>query len=122
MKLTVKGDAVRFEVHARPRAKRSRLMGIRDGRLAVSLAAPPVARARNMKVGELVFDTDAGPRACAIDDGGDVSESGNVTVDMGIVRDLGHRELVVDSERVGVWLADAGNPHTVLFGEASRER
>ena len=47
MKLTVKGDAVRFEVHARPRAKKSKLMGIREGRLDVSIAAPPVDGAAN---------------------------------------------------------------------------
>ena len=47
MKLTVKGDAVRFEVHARPRAKKSRVLGVREGRLDVSLAAPPVDGAAN---------------------------------------------------------------------------
>ncbi len=47
VKLTVKGDAVRFEVHARPRAKKSQLMGVREGRLDVSLAAPPVDGAAN---------------------------------------------------------------------------
>jgi uncharacterized protein len=47
VKLTVKGDAVRFEVHARPRAKKSKLMGIREGRLDVSIAAPPVDGAAN---------------------------------------------------------------------------
>ena len=37
-----KGDAVRFAVHARPRAKESAVMGIREGALDVRLAAPPV--------------------------------------------------------------------------------
>lgn len=32
---------MRFEVHAKPRAKRSALAGIRGGALEVSLAAPP---------------------------------------------------------------------------------
>ena len=50
VKLTVKGDAVRFEVHARPRAKKSQLMGVREGRLDVSLAAPPVDGAANAEL------------------------------------------------------------------------
>jgi uncharacterized protein (TIGR00251 family) len=47
VKLVAKGDAVRFEVHARPRAKKSRVLGVREGRLDVSLAAPPVDGAAN---------------------------------------------------------------------------
>jgi len=50
VKLTRKGDAVRFEVHARPRAKKSRVMGVREGRLDVSLAAPPVDGAANAEL------------------------------------------------------------------------
>ena len=47
MKLTVKGDAVRFEVRARPRARKSQIKGIREGRLEVSLAAAPLEGAAN---------------------------------------------------------------------------
>jgi uncharacterized protein (TIGR00251 family) len=36
-----KGGVVRFEVHAKPRAKRSALVGVKNGTLEVSLAAPP---------------------------------------------------------------------------------
>ena len=50
MKLVVKGDTVRFEVHARPRAKKSKVMGVREGRLDVSLAAPPVDGAANAEL------------------------------------------------------------------------
>ena len=39
--------AVRFEVHAKPRARRSRIAGIRLGALTVQLAAPPVDGAAN---------------------------------------------------------------------------
>jgi diaminopimelate epimerase len=78
-----------------------------------------VARARRMQHGELLFDTDAGPRACTIDD---TDGRGMVTVDMGIVRAAGKRELDVGGERVEAWLADAGNPHAIVFGEASRAR
>ena len=38
---------MRFEVRARPRAKKSQVMGVREGRLDVSLAAPPVDGAAN---------------------------------------------------------------------------
>jgi uncharacterized protein (TIGR00251 family) len=47
MKLSVKGDDVEFEVHAKPRARKNRILGWRDGRLDVSLAAPPVDGAAN---------------------------------------------------------------------------
>ncbi len=78
-----------------------------------------IARARRMQGGELVFDTDAGPRACTIDD---TDGRGMVTVDMGLVRTDGKRDLEVAGERVLAWLADAGNPHAVVFGDASRGR
>ena len=38
---------MRFEVHAKPRAKRSAIRGEHDGALDVSLAAPPVDGAAN---------------------------------------------------------------------------
>lgn len=51
MKLVEKDGAVRFEVHAKPRAKRSAVLGVRGEALHVALAAPPVDGAAN---GELV--------------------------------------------------------------------
>jgi uncharacterized protein (TIGR00251 family) len=39
--------AVRFEVQARPRSRRSGASGVRDGALVVQLAAPPVDGAAN---------------------------------------------------------------------------
>jgi len=50
MKLSVKGQAVLFEVHAKPRAQRSKIIGWREGRLDVSLAAPPVDGAANAEL------------------------------------------------------------------------
>ena len=38
---------VRIAVHAKPRSRRSRVAGIREGALAVELAAPPVDGAAN---------------------------------------------------------------------------
>ena len=43
-----------------------------------------------------------------------------VTVDMGVVRLYGERSLEVDGKRVTLTVADAGNPHAVLFGAFSR--
>ena len=39
--------AVRFEVHATPRARTSSIMGVRNGALAVRIAAPPADGAAN---------------------------------------------------------------------------
>jgi uncharacterized protein (TIGR00251 family) len=44
---TTRDGAVRFEVHAKPRARKSRIVGARLGALAVQLAAPPVDGAAN---------------------------------------------------------------------------
>jgi diaminopimelate epimerase len=74
-----------------------------------------VARARRIERGELRIESDSGDRACAI--AGD-----QVTVDMGIVTVGGARELHVDGETVSPMLADAGNPHAILFGDFSRAR
>ena len=46
LKLTV-GEAVRFEVHAKPRAKKSAVVGVHGDALDVSIAAPPVDGAAN---------------------------------------------------------------------------
>jgi hypothetical protein len=45
--LVTREGAVRFEVRARPRARKSRLGGEREGALVVDLAAPPVDGAAN---------------------------------------------------------------------------
>ncbi len=75
------------------------------------------ARARGLTETSLLVDTDAGPRACAVDD---VRGAGMVTVDMGVVRVLGERTLAVDGKTVTLTAADAGNPHAVLLGSFAR--
>ena len=51
LKLVVtKEGAVRFEVHAKPRARSSRVAGVREGALVVPLAAPPVDGAANAEL------------------------------------------------------------------------
>lgn len=47
IKLVEKDGAVRFEVHAKPRAKKSRIVGPREGAVEIALAAPPVEGAAN---------------------------------------------------------------------------
>jgi diaminopimelate epimerase len=66
---------------------------------------------------DLVIETDAGERACRLDAAG---PKATITVDMGPVRVQGERALQVNGEKLVVSLADAGNPHAVLFGEFTR--
>lgn len=47
MKLVEKDGAVRFEVHAKPRAKTSKVVGVRGDAVEIALAAPPVDGAAN---------------------------------------------------------------------------
>jgi uncharacterized protein (TIGR00251 family) len=50
LKLTTKDGAVRFEVRAKPRASRSKIVGVKPdggGALDVAIAAPPVDGAAN---------------------------------------------------------------------------
>jgi diaminopimelate epimerase len=73
--------------------------------------------------GTVTVETDAGPRVCALDSMGPNAESANVTVDMGTVRVLGTRALRDLGEpelEIELTLADAGNPHAILFGTFSR--
>lgn len=76
-----------------------------------------VARARGLAVGTLRVDTDAGALDCVVDDG---AGAGIVTVDMGVVQLLGDRTVNVDGQPITVAVADAGNPHAVLFGAFAR--
>jgi diaminopimelate epimerase len=80
----------------------------------VRCVALHVATARGMTRGTLRLETDAGDRACLLE------EDGMVTVDMGLVRVLGERTVDVDGVSVVLTLADAGNPHAVLFGTYAR--
>ncbi|HEX4446569.1 MAG TPA: diaminopimelate epimerase [Polyangiaceae bacterium] len=83
----------------------------------VRCVAVHVARARSLRQGTLRIDTDSGVSDCAVEDARD---EGIVTVDMGIVQVLGDRHVEVEGKRVLVTVADAGNPHAVLFGAFAR--
>jgi diaminopimelate epimerase len=50
----------------------------------------------------------------------DDGPSGRVAVDMGRVGLLGDRSLEIDGRLVTVTVADAGNPHAILFGAFTR--
>ena len=50
MKLVEKDGAVRLAVHAKPHAKKSRLVGERGDAIEISLAAPPLDGAANTEL------------------------------------------------------------------------
>ncbi len=83
----------------------------------VRCVAVHIARARALREGTVRVDTDAGASACAVED---TRGEGIVTVDMGVVRVFGERAVDVDGKRIVVTVADAGNPHAVLFGTFAR--
>ncbi len=83
----------------------------------VRCVALHVARKRGLSHGTIRVDTDAGERACEVDDG---AGGARVKVAMGLVTVLGERSLDVDGKPVSFVVADAGNPHAILFGAFSR--
>jgi diaminopimelate epimerase len=62
-------------------------------------------------------DTDAGPRACAVEGSGN---EGQISVSMGIVNVLGDRIVALDDGPHTFHIADAGNPHAITFEPRSR--
>ncbi len=71
--------------------------------------------------GELVVETDAGPRRCLVHR----ARSGDcesVSVEMGPARYEGEQVFELGGERLSAHRVSMGNPHAVFFGEASRER
>ena len=73
-----------------------------------------VAEKRGLSEGRLLVETDAGPRECRFTRQGD---GGEVDVNMGVVRLVGSRTLVVAGETIALTLADAGNPHAIAYRE-----
>jgi hypothetical protein len=62
MKLVEKDGTVRFEVHAKPRAAKSRVVGERGDAVEIALAAPPVDGAANEELIRYVSKVLAVPR------------------------------------------------------------
>lgn len=83
----------------------------------VRCVALHVARARGLRQAKIRVETDAGPCECDVDD---ARGDGMVTVEMGAIHVYGERAVDVDGKRVLVTVADAGNPHAVLFGAFTR--
>jgi diaminopimelate epimerase len=83
----------------------------------VRCVAVHVARAQGLREGTVRVDTDAGISPCAVED---AHGEGIVTVDMGVIRLFGDRAIDIGGKRVVVSVADAGNPHAVLFGSFAR--
>jgi diaminopimelate epimerase len=86
----------------------------------VRCVALHVARARGLRSGTVTIETDAGPRVCTLELVDASGGEGIVTVDMGVVRVDGERSIDGDGRSVSLTLADAGNPHAVLFGRFAR--
>jgi uncharacterized protein (TIGR00251 family) len=51
-----RGDAVRFNVHAKPRARRTEILGVKDGALQVAVAARPVEGEANTELARALAD------------------------------------------------------------------
>jgi len=83
----------------------------------VRCVALHLARGRGLREATVRIDTDAGPCLCSVED---ARGEGMVEVEMGIVRVFDERSLDIDGKRVTLTVADAGNPHAVLFGAFSR--
>ena len=77
-----------------------------------------IARRQGVRAGVLSIDTDAGVRTCAVEPFGD---GALVTVDMGVVHALGPARIQVESRTIDLEVAEAGNPHAVLFGHFDRK-
>jgi uncharacterized protein (TIGR00251 family) len=54
--ITTRPSGVRFSVRVQPRASRDEVLGVRDGRLAVRVTAPPVDSAANEAVVRLLAE------------------------------------------------------------------
>jgi diaminopimelate epimerase len=83
----------------------------------VRCVALHLASERGVREAELRIDTDAGDCACRVEV---AASDARVAVDMGFVRPLGPRSIDVDGKSLTIELADAGNPHAILFGAFGR--
>ncbi len=85
----------------------------------VRCVARHLAETRGLS-GEVVVETDAGPRRCTVHRGAGGVES--VTVEMGRARIEGFQEFVVGPERIRALRVSMGNPHAVVLDgpDASR--
>jgi uncharacterized protein (TIGR00251 family) len=71
---------VRIETRVTPRASRNGIQGVRDGRLLVTVTAPPVDRAANVAVVEVISDALGLPRRDVTIVAGDRSRNKSVVL------------------------------------------
>jgi uncharacterized protein (TIGR00251 family) len=81
IKLSEKDGTIRFEVHAKPRAKKIRVVGARGDALEVAIAAPPVEGAANEELIRTLASTLGVPRRSVIIVRGETSQKKLVAVD-----------------------------------------
>jgi uncharacterized protein (TIGR00251 family) len=74
MKLVETGGRVRFEVWAKPRAKKSRIVGARGDAVEISLAAPPVDGAANEELVRVLSEALGIPKRDVVILRGDTSQ------------------------------------------------
>ena len=75
MKLVDTGEGrVRFEVWAKPRAKKSRVVGARGDAVEIALAAPPVDGAANEELVRVLSDVLGVPKRSVVIVRGDTSQ------------------------------------------------
>jgi uncharacterized protein (TIGR00251 family) len=74
MKLAAIDGGVRFEVWAKPRAKKSRVVGERADAIEVSLAAPPVDGAANEELVRVLSEALGVPKRAVVIVRGDTSQ------------------------------------------------
>ncbi len=82
IKLSEKDGTLRFEVHAKPRAKKSRIVGPRGDALEVALAAPPVDGAANEELVRILAKALEIPRRNVQIVRGETSQKKLVAVDL----------------------------------------
>jgi uncharacterized protein (TIGR00251 family) len=80
MKLTSRPDGVVVEVRAKPRAHKTRILGVRDGALEVQLAAPPVDGAANEELVRALADAAGVPKSAVRLVRGDASRTKLVAI------------------------------------------
>lgn len=88
IKLSEKDGAVRFEVYAKPRAKKSRIVGPRGDALEVALAAPPVDGAANEELVRVLAKALDVPRRAVHILRGETSQNKLVSVELTAGTDL----------------------------------
>jgi uncharacterized protein (TIGR00251 family) len=74
MKLVAIDGGVRFEVWAKPRSKKSRIVGERGDAIEISLGAPPVDGAANEELVRVLADVLGVPKRAVVIVRGDTSQ------------------------------------------------